>query len=90
MVLCEPTSEFDARIVAMTKGTFEGRVGMVGNVPRGTNGFGYDPLFLVGPDFTHTSAEISPARKNGLSHRGTASRQMAKCISSHFAADSRQ
>ena len=39
--------------------------------PRGTNGFGYDPILLVDGD-TRTSAELSPAEKNAVSHRGTA------------------
>lgn len=39
--------------------------------PRGDNGFGYDPLFLV-PAEGCTSAELPPARKNALSHRGQA------------------
>ncbi len=39
--------------------------------PRGTGGFGYDPLFLV-PDLGLSSAELPAARKNALSHRGKA------------------
>jgi len=39
--------------------------------PRGTGGFGYDPLFLV-PELGLTSAELSPEQKNALSHRGKA------------------
>ena len=42
-------------------------------LPRGTGGFGYDPLFLVG-DGTATAAELDPARKNRVSHRGQALR----------------
>lgn len=38
---------------------------------RGTNGFGYDSLFLL-PDRQMTSAEISPQEKNAISHRGQA------------------
>ena len=51
----------------------EGRVdGRIADAPRGTNGFGYDPLFL--PDETpgRTLAELEPAEKNRLSHRGRA------------------
>jgi XTP/dITP diphosphohydrolase len=44
------------------------------------DGFGYDPLFLVAPDFTQTSAEITPQEKNKLSHRGHAARLMAAQI----------
>ncbi|MFA7270483.1 MAG: RdgB/HAM1 family non-canonical purine NTP pyrophosphatase [Sterolibacterium sp.] len=39
--------------------------------PRGAGGFGYDPLFLV-PGLGRTAAELEPAQKNVLSHRGKA------------------
>lgn len=39
--------------------------------PRGTKGFGYDPLFWV-PECGMTVAELSPVEKNRLSHRGRA------------------
>ncbi len=39
--------------------------------PRGSGGFGYDPLFLD-PEFGQTGAELAPARKNLISHRGKA------------------
>ena len=39
--------------------------------PRGTNGFGYDPLFLL-PERGKTAAELEPAEKNRTSHRGRA------------------
>ena len=38
---------------------------------RGSGGFGYDPLFLD-PQFGQTGAELAPARKNLMSHRGKA------------------
>lgn len=41
------------------------------DAPRGTGGFGYDPLFLV-PEFDRTAAELPAARKNRLSHRARA------------------
>lgn len=50
------------------QGTWEGKLL---NAPRGDAGFGYDPLFYI-PDLQQTSAELSPARKNQLSHRGQA------------------
>lgn len=44
--------------------------------PRGTNGFGYDPVFVpVGYDVT--SAELSPGEKDAISHRGQAFRALA-------------
>ena len=39
--------------------------------PRGSNGFGYDPIFFV-PTHGCTSAELEPAEKNRISHRGQA------------------
>lgn len=43
--------------------------------PRGTGGFGYDPVFLL-PGLGVTAAELSAAEKNHLSHRGQALRQL--------------
>ncbi len=65
-------------VEAVTRGAFEGRIGLPGEVPRGTGGFGYDPLFLVGPDFRRTGAELDKAEKNRLSHRGAAVRAMTE------------
>ena len=39
--------------------------------PRGANGFGYDPLFLL-PGLGRTAAEVEPREKNRISHRGQA------------------
>jgi XTP/dITP diphosphohydrolase len=44
--------------------------------PRGTRGFGYDPMFI--PDgHTETFGEMDPALKHGISHRAAAFRQLA-------------
>ena len=52
--------------------TFRGRVdGVILSQPRGSGGFGYDPLFFV-PDLGATFAEIDPPAKNRLSHRARA------------------
>lgn len=45
--------------------------GIVIDEPRGTNGFGYDPYFLI-PEFGKTAAELPPEQKNACSHRGKA------------------
>lgn len=52
--------------VIRTEGAFEGEIAYA---PAGGNGFGYDPIFLVGD---RTSAEMSPAEKDAVSHRGKA------------------
>ncbi|MFB9234031.1 RdgB/HAM1 family non-canonical purine NTP pyrophosphatase [Plantactinospora siamensis] len=47
--------------------------------PRGTNGFGYDPIF-VGEGQDRTNAELDPAEKDAVSHRGKALRTLGKVI----------
>lgn len=44
--------------------------------PRGTGGFGYDPIFVPEGD-TRTTAELAPADKDAISHRGRAFRTLA-------------
>ena len=45
--------------------------GEIARAPRGSNGFGYDPLFLI-PQLKRTAAELDPAEKNRISHRALA------------------
>jgi XTP/dITP diphosphohydrolase len=45
--------------------------------PRGANGFGYDPHFLI-PSLGKTTAELDPDRKNAMSHRGQALRALVE------------
>jgi XTP/dITP diphosphohydrolase len=49
--------------------------GTILEAPRGENGFGYDPLFYL-PELEQTAAELDPALKNTLSHRGAAMRHL--------------
>ncbi|MGI4849733.1 MAG: RdgB/HAM1 family non-canonical purine NTP pyrophosphatase [Janthinobacterium lividum] len=51
--------------------------GEVIDVPRGQGGFGYDAHFLL-PDLAVTVAELDPAQKNHLSHRGQALRTLVE------------
>ncbi|MGH8378322.1 MAG: XTP/dITP diphosphatase [Gammaproteobacteria bacterium] len=57
-------------------GVWEGRIL---EAPRGDNGFGYDPVFLV-PGKNCSSAELSSEEKNRLSHRGQALRKLVAAI----------
>jgi len=53
--------------------------GRLVRAPRGTNGFGYDPIFV--PDGERrTSAELSPEEKDALSHRGRAFRSLLPAL----------
>jgi len=75
--VCAMALAAPGRLLVGVRGTFEGRIGSPPTVPRGSNGFGYDPLFLVGPEHAVTSAELTPDRKNAISHRARAALQMA-------------
>jgi len=56
----------------------EGRwFGEIIDTPRGENGFGYDPYFLV-PEFDKTGAELDEDTKNSISHRGHALRDLVE------------
>lgn len=55
-------------VLLTSMGTIEGEII---DDPRGSNGFGYDPHFYV-PQQGMTTAEMPPAQKNALSHRGQA------------------
>jgi XTP/dITP diphosphohydrolase len=61
---------------------FEGRCeGRLIVEPRGEGGFGYDPAFVpddTGPGDERTMAELSPAEKHAISHRGRAARLLAE------------
>jgi XTP/dITP diphosphohydrolase len=59
------------------QGTWEGRIGLV---PRGDNGFGYDPVFQV-PGEGCSAAELPAITKNRLSHRGQALRALVRYLS---------
>ncbi|MBQ6386841.1 MAG: RdgB/HAM1 family non-canonical purine NTP pyrophosphatase [Lachnospiraceae bacterium] len=54
------------------EGVYEGQIGYE---EKGSNGFGYDPIFYV-PEKGRYSAELSPEEKNAISHRGSALRAM--------------
>ncbi len=57
-----------------SRGVIEGRIGYE---EKGSNGFGYDPIFYV-PEFGRTTAELSEEEKNRVSHRGNALQEMRR------------
>ncbi len=64
--------------------TFEGVLdGYIGFGYRGTNGFGYDPLFLIAGT-TKALAELTEAQKNKISHRGQAFKKLATQLAAVF------
>jgi len=75
LALCAP----DGEVVLECEGTARGRIL---EAPRGDGDFGYDPLFLFSePGFPQTGrgfAELSPAEKSAVSHRGRALRELAR------------
>lgn len=60
----------------LAQGVWEGRITFE---PHGQAGFGYDPVFFV-PSHGCTSAQLEPAVKNSLSHRGQALRQLVAAL----------
>lgn len=60
--------------VNTVRGTCEGKIGYE---EKGTNGFGYDPIFLYGDK---TLAQMSEDEKNSISHRGNAIKKLLKII----------
>ncbi len=70
LVLAEPPP---GTRVASTEGVVEG---VIVATPRGSAGFGYDPILFV-PELGRTMAELTPDEKNRISHRGHAARAMA-------------
>ena len=65
-------------VVFETTGTIEGEISAQ---PRGTNGFGYDPVFHY-PPYGRTLAEVNDEMKRRVSHRGQAFRNLRDWLSS--------
>jgi XTP/dITP diphosphohydrolase len=55
--------------------------GRLARAGRGSNGFGYDPIFVADGQ-ERTNAELDPAEKDAISHRGKAFRALAAIIAS--------
>ena len=74
MTLLNPKGDVDYKIQGICEGT-------IIKETRGTNGFGYDPIFLVKGD-TRTMAELSEEEKNQVSHRSNALRKVLEHLKS--------
>lgn len=73
---CVLAAARDGQVLAIGSGTVEGSVLPT---PRGTEGFGYDPLFLV-PEFEKTMGELDMKTKLTISHRGRAFSALTKAL----------
>ncbi len=79
LVDIEPSSGLAGRILFETRGIIEGRIAPE---PRGTGGFGYDPIFFY-PPYGCTLAEMTADRKAAVSHRGHAFRSLRQFLAVH-------
>lgn len=66
--VCAIAAAFPDGQVVTTQGVIEGRIGYE---EKGSNGFGYDPIFYV-PEYGCSTAQLSETQKNQISHRGKA------------------
>jgi XTP/dITP diphosphohydrolase len=85
----KPPAERTARFVCLLAAARDGKTlatfcgtaeGIILEHPRGSNGFGYDPLFYF-PQIKKTFAELVPEEKQRYSHRGAAFRELLRWIS---------
>jgi XTP/dITP diphosphohydrolase len=77
LVLARP----DGEAVAITRGTCEGEIALE---PRGTGGFGYDPIFLPERVPQLTMAQLAPEQKNLISHRAQALHAFLPLLRAHL------
>jgi XTP/dITP diphosphohydrolase len=75
LALSDPTG----RVILTARDSVEGTIL---RTPRGSNGFGYDPLFYVS-ELGKTTAELSPDEKHRISHRGKALRRLRALMETH-------
>ena len=74
--VCAIAAAFPDGRTEVVRGTMEG---IIGHEILGENGFGYDPIFYL-PEYGCTSAQLSPEKKNALSHRGEGLRKMREIL----------
>lgn len=78
--VCVIAAAFPNGDILTTAGTIEG---IIGYEIKGSNGFGYDPIFYL-PQYQCTTAELDMELKNELSHRGKALRAMKEQLKNKF------
>ena len=78
--VCVLAAARDRKTLAIFRGAAEG---VILDAPRGSNGFGYDPLFYF-PQINKTFAELSAEEKSRYSHRGAAFRQFLDWCAKQF------
>jgi len=78
--VCTMALARDGRVLEVVRGTVRGTIAPE---PRGKNGFGYDPIFYYHP-YRRTFAEVFPAEKNSVSHRGRALAAMIRRLRRHL------
>ncbi len=85
----ERTARFHCVIAVADKqgliGTADGTVeGYIDYTLKGTNGFGYDPIFFV-PEFDQTLGQVPSSQKHSISHRGRAGRAAIQVLEQYLA-----
>ena len=78
--VCAASIAYRGRIITCFVGEIKGTIA---EAPSGSNGFGYDPVFIP-EGFTKTFAELTDEEKNSISHRGRAMRQLAEYLREEF------
>ena len=78
--VCSLAVADDRRVVFEASGVVEGQVA---REAKGAGGFGYDPIFFY-PPYGRTLAEVSPAEKTSVSHRGQAFRALRTYLETHL------
>jgi XTP/dITP diphosphohydrolase len=75
IAIAEPGGE-----VHVVEGTIEG---LVATAPRGSGGFGYDPVFYI-PETGCTMAELAAEEKNRISHRARAGQEARRLLATFY------
>jgi XTP/dITP diphosphohydrolase len=82
--VCVATLSSGGKIIKTFKGTVRG---LITPLPRGANGFGYDPVFFY-PPLKKSFAELTASEKNQVSHRGRALRKVREFLEKYLSKNS--